>query len=623
MEKLPTDIIKLLFLNLNDKNKNIFSRTNKFLRSIFKTIGYSNLFIYDFESFYDIFDLIKNGLCLKYTNIKIGYKFDGNVTLTNVSNFNTIYTINHTFEKEITDKNIFDLTKFGPILSINLSKCSTITDESLKYLTNVSNIDLSDCNITDIGLQSLSKKSTIESINLSYCNQITNSGIKLLIKNNQIKSIKLNGCLNINIKEIGIVCNFIDINLSYSNGLSERTIKDYYLDDNDQFDSYNNENLHNFFLMNNMIRIIDFSSSDADDETLNILTKYCNINSIKIQNCRKITDIGIKILFTKNTIEKINLSNSKITNVGFSIIFANTFVKQINMYGCSQITDQAISKLSNNNCIIKINLGCCNKLTEIGIKILFEKCHKLQSIRLPGYGSTDGIFDLLSSNIKLKNIYLNQCDKITFRGFEKIAKCGTIQNIDLMNCKKINDDVIKILVKHNKDIKKINLQNCSELTSESIKELALNCPIKCINLSGCHNISNLGINALAKFCPMDSINLTYCDNLTNDCFKNLAKCKSLREIYLCNKLISDEGIKSFYNTNINTISIKRCNKITDEGFKSLLSIGRIELNECSGITNKTINRLYKAHQKKGTQYVDFFGCEQVSDDLIKKLGLLI
>lgn len=81
------------------------------------------------------------------------------------------------FYEWINDKVLENLSFSVNCININLSGCSDITDNGLRYLANCTTIDLSACKrITDSGLRYLVNCT----INLRNCNKITDDGLKYL-----------------------------------------------------------------------------------------------------------------------------------------------------------------------------------------------------------------------------------------------------------------------------------------------------------------------------------------------------------------------------------------------------------------------------------------------------------
>lgn len=132
----------------------------------------------------------------------------------------------------ITDQDIDYLSKnknniFPQLKSINLSKCYQITDEGLKYLTNIDGIlknleelYLNKCyKITDIGLNYIKLLKNLKLLDISWCNQITDTSMNIIsLYLNKLKSLNIAWCKNItNINYIFNIKTLVILNITGCN----------------------------------------------------------------------------------------------------------------------------------------------------------------------------------------------------------------------------------------------------------------------------------------------------------------------------------------------------------------------------------------------------------------------
>lgn len=81
------------------------------------------------------------------------------------------------------------------VVNVDVSYCTTLEDESLKYLKKCRKINLTGCSITDKGITHLRK--TLVDLNMSYCTNITAKGIASL----KLVNLVVDGC-RLNIEDI-------------------------------------------------------------------------------------------------------------------------------------------------------------------------------------------------------------------------------------------------------------------------------------------------------------------------------------------------------------------------------------------------------------------------------------
>jgi len=82
------------------------------------------------------------------------------------------------------------------ILSLNLSENRKITDRGLKELKpleQLTELNLSSCDITDLGISSILLLTRLERVDLSFCNRLTDSGIIQLKRLPQLTYLNLRG----------------------------------------------------------------------------------------------------------------------------------------------------------------------------------------------------------------------------------------------------------------------------------------------------------------------------------------------------------------------------------------------------------------------------------------------
>ena len=83
---------------------------------------------------------------------------------------------------------------------MNLGNCRGIDDDGitvLSRLTNLTSLDLSDCNITDSGLAHLQNLTNLTSLDLTGCYTITDSGLAHLQNLTNLTSLDLSWCSKI------------------------------------------------------------------------------------------------------------------------------------------------------------------------------------------------------------------------------------------------------------------------------------------------------------------------------------------------------------------------------------------------------------------------------------------
>jgi hypothetical protein len=270
--------------------------------------------------------------CLKLENIYLNYceniTYNGvNNILLSCKNLKNIEfsgkNINNTFLVNISDN-------FSRLESLKLKYCYDISDFSinncfLKTKLKLKHLDLTGCSndlLSENSIVNIVRKcNNLESIILQNCKNVNNNVIINLINNcSNLKCINLIGCAMINSESIKF--------------LFEKCLK-----------------LETISLCEN---------NKLNDSILNNLNKTMNLKEIYFLSIRSITDKGL-----------INLINN------------SPFLEKIKIPRCINISDFFLEEISKKFPKIKhIDISFCNKITDYGVNILLKNCLKLTNFNL-------------------------------------------------------------------------------------------------------------------------------------------------------------------------------------------------------------------------------------------------
>jgi hypothetical protein len=139
----------------------------------------------------------------------------------------------------------------------------------------------------------------------------------------------------------------------------------------------------------------------------------------------------------------------------------------------------------------------------------------------------------------------------------------------------ITDNGLIQFVQQYPSLRKIRLQNCSQITDESVIAIGTYClRLMELDLTGCIKITDKGIDGLRKITHLRSLALTQ-THITDD---------SLITI----------GQSTFHHT-LNEINLKMCTEITDDGFLYLLkhcpNLKTIGFIQCPKLTERSRQNL--------------------------------
>lgn len=258
----------------------------------------------------------------------------------------------------------------------------------------------------------------------------------------------------------------------------------------------------------------------------------------------------------------------------------------------TNVTDKGIAALQQTP-LTKLSLAQCVFLTDRSASIIAKMQH-LERLTISGTEFTDkGLRDIVSS-LKLEQLKINGCNKLSAEGLKSVALCKTIKILQIGN-NRMNADVIRGL----KDLplSDLDIAGCKGFDNHCLELVAQQWP----NMSALR-IDQTGVNGkgLAPLLAMQ--NLNYLDvsllKLTDKAVIPLAQMRALTNMNLSDNDITDSALLAF---------------------KDSPQLRRISANKCTRITKTAVRTLERAGKK-----VDHFSwakAQELNKDLIENLGL--
>ena len=494
------------------------------------------------------------------------------------------------------------ILKYFTFCKISFHKCSAMVKDIdvIKIISYCTTIDTLNLSCTQITNNLLKFVKNIENINLSSCNQITKKGLEKLLyydhKDFQLNKLNLSNNLQIDKDSFSVFQN--------NNCIS---IKKLILSK-----CYNIDNIALSYLTETMtlcesIECLDLSfCKEISSDGVECISKLKNLKEINLSHCILITDNDLKVLSENcNPLFKIDLTKIlNVTKIGIGHLSKCKNIEDLNI-SYSPISDDDFSLLLNNhfkvNQFKNLNLSRCSNLGNLTLQAIGNNC----------------------MNLQILNISYN--DNFSIDGIQYISQCLDIYEVDFSYVKHFDDFALKELIRHKNEMnfsfKKLNFDCCS-VTDDGIIEMFKlfeknSAPVEEINLRNC-NITNVAIGSIAQACRnLKKINLHYCKKVDDEAIAYLqCTCENLSEIICYNTNISDVGGKILFGfnelkvldlhncsindeclvaltacSNITNLNMQNCS-ITDEGVehlsKSCPQISIINLNSCTSITDEGI-----------------------------------
>ncbi|CAH1639738.1 unnamed protein product [Spodoptera littoralis] len=325
----------------------------------------------------------------------------------------------------------------------------------------------------------------------------------------------------------------------------------------------------------------------TDQSLVHICKNLVNLESLNIQRCRAVTDLGITELHKLKKLKSLNISQCELlTKEGLEkgiCAGENQSLEEldINSLNIDQTGVIMISERLPN--LRMLNLSYCfNAVTDTSVQVIFKNqlllqilklshCDKVSDAGLTGMGKVEikeGEDGPIMSNIdeshmspkihlgsraeeeivrdaKRKKDVMLMCEKLSMDSYTgySLARLRSLKELDISGCNRITD--VSLTYAFNfKELIKLNLSRCQQITYEGIEHLVKNCPsIEYINLIDCYNLN---------------------DKAVEDITKNLQRLKHL-ELRGCNQL-SDKTLEAVraYCSKLQFLDVQGCRHMSPE-----------------------------------------------------------
>ncbi|KAF6301675.1 F-box and leucine rich repeat protein 13 [Rhinolophus ferrumequinum] len=339
-------------------------------------------------------------------------------------------------------------------------------------------------------------------------------------------------------------------------------------------------------------------------KTLKSVSLCKNLQELNVSDCPTFTDDSMRYISEGCPgVLYLNLSNTTITNrtmrllprhfhnlQSLSLAYCKKFTDKglqylslgngchkliyLDLSGCTQISVQGFRNIANScTGIMHLTINDMPTLTDNCVKALVEKCPFITSVVFMGAPHiSDSAFKVLCA-CDLRKIRFEGNKRITDACFKFIDKCyPNINHIYMVNCKGITDGSLKSLSPLKK-LTVLNLANCVRIGDMGLKQFLdgpVSTRIRELNLSNC-TLGDASIVKLSECCPnLNYLSLRNCENLTDLGIKCIVNIFSLVSVDLSGTDISNEGLTILSrHKKLKELSLSECYKITDIGIQVL------------------------------------------------------
>jgi len=522
--------------------------------------------------------------------------------------------------------------------------------EFLGVSENIKKLNVSNCSVDDEGISHLKLKK-LQELHLAKCTAVTDKGLKHVADSApDLEVINLSNCSKITdegLQQLALKCHKIHtIILSYCNNITAKGIQNLATSCPD-------------------IKTIDLKNClNIDDAAIINLTNGCKkLEKISLEGCFLVKDASLKALEVCKNLKDLDLTRTRLTPVMLKELAKLTSLerlrvkecsieeennelslvasglknlKVIDLKQCSDIKDEHVKALTANNKNIRtlILAGCSQLMAEdyyeaAALQSITNGCPDLEELDLSGCWHINDIalkkfWNKETKSPRLKNIKklsLRDCTEITNDGLKNISRgCPTLEHLDLSGITTIDESGMIFIGRKCRNLQGLLLEHCTNIASGVCQILAEHCPkLSVLNLRGCQGIDDSGLNYLSEGCNnIQDLNLYDCDSITDTGIKHLARgCPNLQSLDLseCDN-VSDVAIRYLANNcfQIRTLSLSG-SMITDAALKTLLQVcpnmENFTLTGCPNVTNDILKYIVEACSN--IQSITVTGSEDISD----------
>ncbi|KAI3958163.1 hypothetical protein MKW98_020805 [Papaver atlanticum] len=379
------------------------------------------------------------------------------------------------------------LTRYPFVSSLDFSLCPRVTDKTLCLISS------------SIGLKS---------INLSRSKFFTHLGVSCLVSNR---------CLSLT--EIDL-SNGINLNDSTASVISEA------------------KNLEKLWLSKCVL---------ISDMGIGCIAVGCKkLKLLDLKGCFSLSDLGVGLVAVKcKQLQSLDLSYIPITNKCLPAIFELPYLKSLALVGCCFIDDEGLANIRQGSMSLEtLNISNCPEVRHIGLSAVTNGAASLRQLII-AYGSpvTVSLTDCMQRLPMLQSVKLDGC-QVTSSALKTIGDwCISLRDLSLSKCVGVLDDGLSLLVARHKELKRIDISCCREITHLSMDSITDSC------------------NSLT------SLRMESCSLVSKEAFISIGKkCLFLEELDFTDTEVDDEGLKSISRgSRLSVLRIGICLNITDEG----------------------------------------------------------
>ena len=497
------------------------------------------------------------------------------------------------FSDQTTDADLDELGLLTGACELDFSDCYFITGESLRVLPAVVHTLKFGCcrSMSDKGLLAIAHCTSLIRLELFGCPRLSDQGL-LAVKNfQQLQVLDLGGCTKISDEGVQDA-------LAHLTQL--RTLK-----------------------LRHCHRITNLS----------FVAELTSLQSLDLSWCASVTDDSLTALTTLLHLRHLNLRGCyRLTNLGLTSLAALR-LDVLNVSGCVNLTmtdvrlPPTVQELFASGCDRLLNLEPLHYLPQLR-KLHLDDCVRLDSLRpLMSAFSLQfmdlvgcvGIADLepLAAMHNLAELRLTNCSAVT--DLSPLQNLHNLRVLYVQGCN-IQDDSLRALSGLVR-LRELSLFGCGKITNQGLESIRTLTRIRRLDLSGCCQLTDAGLEALASMTRLQDLSLGDSRHIKH--LAVLHHLPNLLDFKVCDCALDEQALMQIGKLrHLKHLCLTGCTDFSDECLVHLanLPLERLDLEAFDTITDVGLAALLKSLE--GLHSVYIFNCKHITDVAMPALGTI-
>ncbi|XP_074641930.1 putative RNA-binding protein EEED8.10 isoform X2 [Tubulanus polymorphus] len=308
------------------------------------------------------------------------------------------------------------------------------------------------------------------------------------------------------------------------------------------------------------------------------------------------------------------------------ILLRTNNLRKLDVTGSSMLSDHALT-LIGDHCsnLTHLNISGLHA-TNTSIKVLSEKCSKLESIimRRCYDVSEKGLWWLFKNCQDLRSLNLEDNMRITGQCLHMAGPC--LEQIVLDSCGKLQTVAIQKLAEKCPNLKHLSINDCMKLMDEAFDYIEQMQNLQVLKIGGFfHEITTTGLRKVGSLKNLDSLYLTNNKSVDDAVLRSVAFKRNnlcVLDIMGCHQNITDVGLGYLSHCpNLQYLNVSYVQKFSDGNLSAIAVNGnlkRLIIRACPEITLESIAELAKCCTK--LEELDISGNSQLNNNTIELLS---